>query len=72
MPSLNAPTGFGEVGLGGEVRGVSNLDRRLAECAKLGFTTVLCPTHVQSLASKKIKLISIQTLAEALSVVKGK
>jgi DNA repair protein RadA/Sms len=29
----------GEIGLGGEIRGVSRLDRRLAEAEQLGFTT---------------------------------
>jgi len=30
---------IGEVGLGGEIRGVNRLDRRLAESEQLGFTT---------------------------------
>lgn len=34
---------IGEVGLGGEVRQVANLSRRLAEAARLGFTTALVP-----------------------------
>ena len=34
---------FGEVGLGGEVRQVSNPQRRLAEAARLGFTRALVP-----------------------------
>ncbi|HKS05291.1 MAG TPA: DNA repair protein RadA [Gemmatimonadaceae bacterium] len=36
------PTGavfIGEIGLGGEIRGVNRLDRRLAEAEQLGFTT---------------------------------
>jgi DNA repair protein RadA/Sms len=33
----------GEVGLGGEVRRVSRLDKRLAEASRLGFTTALVP-----------------------------
>jgi DNA repair protein RadA/Sms len=32
---------FGEVGLGGEVRGVTQADRRLHELARLGFTRVI-------------------------------
>jgi len=32
-----------EVGLGGELRQVSRLDRRLSEAARLGFTTALVP-----------------------------
>ncbi len=33
----------GEVGLGGEVRAVSQIDRRIAEAAKLGFRRVVVP-----------------------------
>ncbi len=33
----------GEVGLGGEVRGVAQLDRRVAEAVRVGFTEVLVP-----------------------------
>ena len=33
----------GEVGLGGEVRAVPQLDRRLAEAARLGFTRAIAP-----------------------------
>lgn len=34
---------FGEVGLGGEVRSVVALDRRVAEAKKLGFTRAIAP-----------------------------
>jgi DNA repair protein RadA/Sms len=37
---------FGEVGLAGEVRAVRDLDRRLAEAARLGVTTALVPVDV--------------------------
>ncbi len=34
---------LGEVGLGGELRAVSQLEKRLAEAAKLGFSTAIVP-----------------------------
>ncbi len=34
---------MGEVGLAGELRAVSHMDRRLSECARLGFTHILMP-----------------------------
>lgn len=34
---------IGEVGLSGEIRSVSQLDRRLSEAERLGFTTILAP-----------------------------
>lgn len=36
---------FGEVGLGGEVRSVHSVDRRVAEAKKLGFTKALAPKY---------------------------
>lgn len=34
---------IGEIGLAGEIRAVSQAERRLAECARLGFTTAVIP-----------------------------
>jgi len=34
---------FGEVGLGGEIRSVQSVDRRVAEAKKLGFTVAIAP-----------------------------
>lgn len=36
---------FGEVGLGGEVRSVQYLERRVAEAKKLGFTQAIAPKY---------------------------
>ena len=35
----------GEVGLGGEIRPVTHVDRRIREAAKLGFTRVIFPEY---------------------------
>lgn len=34
---------MGEVGLAGEIRSIPNLERRLFECRRLGFSDVICP-----------------------------
>ncbi len=39
-----------EVGLGGELRQVSRLERRLAEAARLGFTTAIVPHSAPTMA----------------------
>jgi DNA repair protein RadA/Sms len=36
---------FGELGLAGEVRAVTGIERRLSEAARLGFTTALVPAY---------------------------
>src|SRR4029077_11434514 len=39
---------IGEVGLAGDLRRVTGMDRRLAEAARLGFTTAVVPAGVTS------------------------
>ena len=60
---------IGEVGLGGEVRSVSHIDKRIQEAEKLGFSKIIVPkNNLKSLKhSGKIKLIGIENISEALS-----
>jgi DNA repair protein RadA/Sms len=65
----------GEVGLSGELRAVSQLERRVAEAARLGFKRCLVPkTGAQIKAPKGIQLLTASTLKEAirLGLVGGK
>jgi len=43
IPISNKTLVAGEVGLAGEVRGISHLDRRVNEAEKLGFEQLICP-----------------------------
>jgi DNA repair protein RadA/Sms len=59
----------GEVGLSGELRAVSQLDRRVAEAARLGFKRCLVPkTGANISAPKNIKIVPVSTLREAIRV----
>jgi DNA repair protein RadA/Sms len=59
----------GEVGLSGELRAVAQMDRRVAEAARLGFKRCLVPkTGVRITAPKGIELMPVSTLREAISV----
>jgi DNA repair protein RadA/Sms len=62
---------FGEVGLTGEVRGVSRIDQRVREAHKLGFRRVILPE--KSLKGwtppQGIEVIGVNTVAEALSII---
>lgn len=65
----------GEVGLSGELRAVSQLDRRAAEAARLGFKRCLVPkVGAKVSVPKGIELIPVSTLREAIGVglVRGK
>ena len=61
---------IGEVGLSGELRAVSQLDRRVAEAARLGFKRCLVPKVGARIspAPKDIELIPISSLREAIRV----
>ncbi len=56
---------FGELGLAGEVRGVSQGEIRLKECRTLGFTKVICPANLTH-APQGLQLAKVNTLVEAL------
>lgn len=59
---------IGEVGLGGELRGVNQLERRLKEAVKLGFSRALVPAHNLPLREpvEGIEVIGVRKLLEAL------
>jgi DNA repair protein RadA/Sms len=58
---------IGEIGLSGELRAVSQLEKRLAEAAKLGFTSCLIPPPQSGQKlPREMKLISATTLSQAL------
>ena len=62
---------MGEVGLAGEVRAISQLERRVLECRRLGFTHILCPRdsarHLK--APDGVSLHGVDTVAQAMAVL---
>ena len=62
---------FGEVGLSGEVRGVSMTQQRVAEAAKLGFTTCILPevNRKQVKAPEGISIIGVKTVKDAIDLL---
>jgi DNA repair protein RadA/Sms len=68
------PDGFltiGEVGLAGEVRGVSHLETRIAEVQKMGFTRCIVPDASLKQLNKKsdIELIGVDTLSKVIEIL---
>lgn len=63
---------FGEVGLGGEMRGVSQSEVRVKESARLGFKWCLLPKQNQEKMKKEVKgieLIGANTVQEAMEAL---
>lgn len=64
---------IGEIGLAGEIRGVPNVEQRVREAARLGFTDALLPTHnAQScVAIEGIKLHAVKNIYDVLRFLKS-
>ncbi len=60
----------GEVGLSGEVRGVTQADRRVNEAAKMGFKRVVLPrSHIEKLGTQSIAMTGVDSIQQALDEV---
>ena len=59
---------IGEVGLGGEIRSVGHIDKRITEAKKLGFKTAIIPTgNLKSIKQdNSIKVIAVENVKEAV------
>lgn len=64
---------FGEVGLSGEVRGVSMAKQRVAEARKLGFDTCVLPSVCAEECRKEngIKIIGVRTVQDVIEKLFG-
>ncbi len=62
---------FGEVGLGGEVRGISQPEVRVKESSRLGFKRCLLPKQNQDKIKgiQGIELIGVRTIQEATKIL---
>lgn len=60
---------LGEISLTGEVRGAGRMEKRAAECARLGYERLIIPRLAAFKAPSGIELIRVGTLAEAVKVL---
>ncbi|MDO4547326.1 MAG: DNA repair protein RadA [Clostridia bacterium] len=62
---------IGEVGLAGEVRAVSHIERRVAECVRMGFNHIIIPKGNERAISKKYdaRLSAVATVSQMLERV---
>lgn len=60
VPLSDKTIAFGEIGLAGEVRGVSCCEQRIIEAARLGFTRCIIPRHnLKSVSKRTLDMIEI-------------
>ena len=65
---------IGELGLSGEIRGVANIEGRIREAARLGFTTAVVPAHNLKACDgvNGIKVVSAKNVYDILKFLKPK
>jgi DNA repair protein RadA/Sms len=72
-PMTEHTVAIGEIGLAGEVRRVGDMERRLAEAARLGVTTAIIPQGQEPHLSRRwpshLQVIEAPTLSYALSAL---
>ena len=69
VPLPEKTAALGEIGLTGEIRGVPRLDARLAECYRLGYTTVLVPKGSRQPKTEGLRTVPVGTLMDAIAFV---
>ena len=64
---------FGEIGLGGELRGASSIAERVREAQRLGFARAIVPRHavdaLRELKKLSIELLPVSNLRDAFKII---
>jgi len=68
IPADSKTCVVGEVGLGGEIRSIHQLEKRISEAEKLGFEKILIPKTNSKIEKKNhnISILEVKTLREAI------
>lgn len=71
IPADSLTCVVGEVGLGGEIRSVNHLERRIQEAQKLGFKKIIVPYQKINLKLNEfsIQVVQVKTLKEAIKEI---
>ncbi|MGV0790404.1 DNA repair protein RadA [Mycolicibacterium sp. XJ1819] len=70
LPMPATAVAIGEVGLAGDLRRVTGMDRRLSEAARLGFTCAVVPSGVTNVPAG-LRAMSADNIGEALRVLRS-
>lgn len=61
---------LGEVGLSGEIRSVSQIERRISEAEKMGFISAIVPESKKPLSKSKLKILDFNGVEKAINIIK--
>lgn len=62
---------LGEVGLSGELRSISQFEKRLQEAERMGFQHVVTPKLSGKISTKKIKITAAEDLGKVMQILKA-
>lgn len=69
-PISDTAIAFGEIGLAGEIRSVSQAQMRVNEAERLGFTKIVLPIHnLKGITSNSAELIGVRNIREAFESI---
>ncbi len=69
-PVLETAVAFGEVGLAGEIRSVSQAQQRVNESVRLGFTKIVLPYHnAKNISCNEAEIIGVRNIRQAFEAL---
>jgi len=73
IPVDGRSVAVGEIGLGGEIRAVRQMEKRIAEAAKLGFTRIVMPPGGARTirVPAGVELREVETMEDAIASLVG-
>lgn len=73
IPVDSSSVAVGEIGLGGEIRTIGQIEKRVHEAAKLGFKRIIVPQHnLKTLkADNDIEIIGVDRIEKAIETLIG-
>jgi DNA repair protein RadA/Sms len=73
IPVDSSSVAVGEIGLGGEIRSIGQIEKRVHETAKLGFKRIIVPQHnLKTFKSNgDIEIIGVDHIEKAIEVLLG-
>ena len=69
-PIAENAVAFGEIGLAGEIRAVSQAQMRINEAVRLGFTKIILPYHnLKGVQCENAELIGVKNIRQAFEAI---
>ncbi len=72
VPVDSTAVAVGEIGLGGEIRTVGQIEKRVQEAAKLGFKRIVLPqSNLKNIKADGIKIVGVDKIERAMEELLG-